>query len=75
MREGILPGDIENAPVPAAPPTAIPAPLQNRSAEVRCDGMRLLRGRLMSCGKLLAEASPFVGTCPRCGKAYTAVVA
>jgi hypothetical protein len=73
VREGILPGDIENAPVPAAPPTAIPAPLQNRSQEaVRCEGMRLLRGRLTSCGKLLAEASPFVGTCPRCGRVYAA---
>ena len=74
LREGLVPGNIENAPVPAAPPLAIPAPLQNRSQEaVRCEGMRLLRGRLTSCGKLLAEAGPFVGTCPRCGKVYTAV--
>jgi HK97 family phage portal protein len=72
-REGILPGDIENAPVPQSPPQAIPAPLQQRSEGVRCDGMRLLRGRLSTCGKLLAEAGPFVGTCSRCRKMYSPV--
>ncbi|MGE5228142.1 MAG: phage portal protein, partial [Deltaproteobacteria bacterium] len=71
-KEGIIPGDVENAPVPAAPPLAIPAPLEKRSGEVRCEGMRLLRGRLTSCNKLLAEAGPFIGTCPRCGREYTA---
>ncbi len=75
-REGLIPGDVERAPIPASPPTAIPAPLQNRAPDVvRCDGMRLLRGRLTACGKLLAEGGRFLGTCPRCGKAYPAAVA
>ena len=71
-REGLVAGDIERAPVPAAPPAAIPPPLQNRSTAVRCEGMRLLRGRLTECGKLLAEGGPFTGTCPRCKKEYAA---
>ena len=70
VKEGIVPGDIENAPVLASPVSAIPSPIQKRSAEIRCDGMRLLRGRLTRCNKLLAESGPFTGSCPRCGRAY-----
>lgn len=73
--EGIIPGDIEYAPVPPAPPAAIPAPIPARSEArttdpLRCDGLRLLRGNIAKCGKLLAEDGHFVGRCPRCGKEY-----
>lgn len=74
-REGILPGDVENAPIPFQPPTALPsaASFETRAADpVRCDGKRFLKGILRPCGKLLAEVGPFVGTCPRCGKEHTA---
>jgi len=78
-QEGLTPGDVEFAPIPFAPPQAIPDSLPiNRAASqddlaVRCDGRRLLRGRLQACGKLLAERPPFVGRCPRCGKSHEAV--
>lgn len=70
--EGIDPGDIEFAPVPFAPPQAFPTSLPTtRSAEaVRCTGRRVLKGMLRPCGKLLAEAGPFTGSCPRCGTVY-----
>jgi len=32
----------------------------------------MLKGVLRPCNKLLAEAGPFHGTCPRCGKGYIA---
>ena len=68
--EGYLPGDIENASVPPAPPAAIPAPIQKRSAEsIRCDGMMVKGKRVATCNKLLP---PFTGswTCERCGKTH-----
>lgn len=67
--EGLIPGSIEVAPVPFAAPIATPSSLpQLRTAgEVRCKGTRILRGILRPCNKLLAEAGPFIGTCPRCG--------
>jgi len=72
--EGLSPGDVERAPVPFAAPQAIPASLgfQTRSMpdQVRCDGVRILRGRMVACGKLLAESGVFTGTCPRCRKVY-----
>jgi HK97 family phage portal protein len=75
--EGLAPGDVEFAPIPFAPPQAVPAllPIQVRSepSEVRCDGTRLLRGVLKPCNKLLAEHGPFIGRCPRCGKSHEAV--
>ena len=80
MTEGLAPGSMESAPVPpgspASMPPSLPEPMSGstvtiRTAEpVRCDGMRVLRGNLKSCGKLLAEAGPFVGTCPRCKKEH-----
>lgn len=42
---------------------------------VRCTGTRVLKGILRPCGKLLAEAGPFTGSCPRCRKVYDGVVA
>jgi len=77
QQEGLEAGDIEYAPVPFSAPQAIPTELPvTRSAEaVRCDGTRILRGILQPCRKLLAEAGPFIGRCPRCGKAYASVVA
>jgi len=70
--EGIDPGDVEFQPVPFAPPAAFPTRLPvARSAEpVRCSGRRVLKGVLRPCNKLLAEAGPFIGSCPRCGTAY-----
>lgn len=77
--EGLAPGNIDFAPVPQTPPSAIPTILppdrmpQLRSAEpVRCGGKRVVRGILRPCNKLLAEAGPFTGTCPRCGTAVAA---
>ena len=78
QKEGILPGDVENAPIPFAAPAAIPSAVsfETRSAQpVRCDGLRTLKGIIRPCGKLLAEAGPFVGTCTRCGKVHEAVLA
>lgn len=62
--EGLAPGDVENAPVPFAPPQAIPASLPiERSAEVRCPS-----------GHLLAELAtpPYRFTCPKCKKVASA---
>ena len=77
QKEGILPGDVENAPIPFAAPQAIPTSIAARSADapvpVRCDGMRTLKGIIRPCNKLLAEAGPFVGTCSRCGKEHLKV--
>jgi phage portal protein BeeE len=75
--EGFAPGDIEYAPVPFAPPQAIPAeiPVTRTAEEVRCDGQVAIKGRMKPCRKLLAEEPPFIGRCPRCGKAYATAVA
>lgn len=77
QQEGLEAGDIEYAPVPFSPPQAVPVEIPStRSAEaVRCDGTRILKGNLRPCGKLLAEAGPFIGRCPRCGKVYAVVAA
>jgi phage portal protein BeeE len=70
--EGFAPGDIEYAPVPFSPPAAVPTrlPVARSADPVRCSGKRMLRGRVQACGKLLAEAGPFTGSCPRCGTGY-----
>jgi HK97 family phage portal protein len=75
--EGFTPGNIEYAPVPFSPPAAFPSslPAARSSEAVRCDGKRVLKGMLRPCGKLLAEAGPFIGRCPRCGKEHSALVA
>ena len=74
-QEGILPGDVENAPIPFASPQAVPTniPVARSAEAVRCDGQRILKGILRPCNKLLAEAGPFTGRCERCGKVYEAV--
>lgn len=78
-QEGIDPGSLETSPVPESPPASLPGPIQIRAAapvveagEVRCDGLRTMKGRLVKCGKLLAEVGPFVGSCPRCKKVHAA---
>jgi phage portal protein BeeE len=75
QEEGIIAGDVEYQPIPFAPPSAIPAPMQLRTAptEIRCDGRRMLRGILTDCGKRLAP--DWRGKCPRCKKEYPAVAA
>jgi HK97 family phage portal protein len=81
VQEGILPGSIETAPIPPSPPAAIPPPIETRTAaepvEVRCDGLRPYRGRLVACGKLLAESAvpPYRFTCSRCKAVAEAVAA
>jgi hypothetical protein len=66
QEEGYAPGAVDYAPVPLAPPQAVPnllpPNLQLRTAAVRCH----------SCHKLLAETAtpPYRMTCPRC-KAVT----
>ena len=67
--EGFAPGDIEYAPVPYAPPAAVPDRLPiGRSAEsFRCTGRRILQGQLRKCNKLLW---PGTERCPRCGEEF-----
>jgi hypothetical protein len=79
--EGIIPGSIETAPVPAAPPQAIPPAIVSRAAapeavmDVRCDGLRSFKNstgisQLRPCNRLLSRTGAFVGQCPRCKKEY-----
>ena len=72
--EGFTPGDAEFAPIPFSPPQAVPdrLPIARTAEPVRCDGRRIMGGVLRPCGKLLAEAGPFIGMCPRCRKVFTA---
>jgi HK97 family phage portal protein len=64
--EGFQPGDVENAPVPLAPPQAnvTRLPLQGRSlSELRCQ----------SCGRLAGRvAGPAEIACSKCGRLVTA---
>lgn len=54
-REGLAPGDVENAPIPFALPTVVPAKLSMR--EVRCP----------TCKRLIIKASgPVEGFCRHC---------
>lgn len=76
-KEGYLPGDVENAPVPQPlfrPP--VPVVRVDEPREVRCDGRRTFRRsgvtRLGPCNALLSETGPFVGTCRKCKKRYEA---
>ena len=80
-KEGLDAGDVENAPIPFSPPAATIAPsqipLQLRAVEVdggpvRCTGRFVLRGRLTTCNKKLADKAPFTGTCRRCKASYAA---
>jgi HK97 family phage portal protein len=74
--EGLAPGDTDNAPAPFSPPQAqVPIlPVNQRSAEYRCDGKRILRGVIRPCNKLLAESGGFIGRCSRCGKEHIPAV-
>ena len=78
-REGLPPGAVDVTPpapvvVPAQEPEVEEEEPQARSEPVRCDGLRTMRtsgvNRLVPCNKLLAEAGPFTGTCPRCKKEH-----
>lgn len=76
--EGIIAGDVEFAPVPFAPTSAIPTslPQVRDQSELRCDGMTTKRRsgvmRLEKCNKLLSTSGMFVGTCRGCKKVYQA---
>jgi HK97 family phage portal protein len=67
--EGLAPGDVENAPIPFAPPQAIPtaASLQVRSLEHRCEAIvpkyRSGVTRMDKCNKLFPADWDY---CPRC---------
>ena len=87
QQEGIIPGSVELAPVPFAPPAAVPSRLPDNdnlgtvtsgsvlfSAEpevVRCTGKFMLHGLLKPCRKVLGPVQPGF-VCPRCGKEYEA---
>lgn len=80
QEEGLAPGNVDFMPVPSALPSSIPSILppdtNPRSVDpVRCDGKRILKGLLRPCGKLLAEAGPFIGRCPRCDKMHQGLTA
>ena len=75
--EGLAPGDVENAPIPFAPPHAIPtaASMQQRSVqEVRCDALVTKRQngitRMTTCGKLLSTDGTKPSYCPRCKSTF-----
>lgn len=58
QEEGYAPGNVDYAPVPFAPPGAVPSAIPRSAAAVRCT----------SCNKQLAETAtpPYRITCPRC---------
>jgi phage portal protein BeeE len=71
-REGLAGGDIETAPVPLAPPQAIPSslPVQTRSLS---DHLGLTDLRCPKCGKLAGRvAGPAEIACARCGQLVAA---
>jgi hypothetical protein len=74
--EGLAPGDVENAPIPFAMPSAMPSAIEARSLEVRCDAMVTRRRsgvtRLVECGKLLSLDGSRPSMCPRCKTVFTA---
>lgn len=82
QQEGIIPGDVEFAPVPFAPPQAVPDVIPTTRAndleggrypQIRCDGKRIIKGVIRPCNKLLSTTGTFVGRCDRCGKEHTSV--
>lgn len=77
--EGVIPGSVETAPVPFAPPAAIPDSIPETRADrgdVRCIGTRKRRIagaiQIVRCEKLLSTTGVFVGRCPRCKREYAA---
>lgn len=79
--ETLDPNPSNVAPVPVAPPQAIPDRLppdiRSSNLEVRCDGMTTKRrhgvSRIEHCNRLLSRTGTFTGQCPRCKKPYAAV--
>ena len=82
VEEDLAPGNPEVAPVPFAPPAAIPTsiPVVRTAAppkvEVRCTALTTKRqngvARLTTCNRLLSETGVFEGQCPRCKTQYRA---
>jgi HK97 family phage portal protein len=73
--EGIIPGDVEFAPVPFSPPASVPTSIPQTRSEpepVRCDGMTTKRRSgvtvLETCGNLIF---PGQRKCRRCKKDYS----
>lgn len=50
--EGRAPGDIENAPMPASPPSAMPGPIPLSMREIRCRTCKRLLGRAEGAAEL-----------------------
>ena len=73
--EGLIPGDVENAPIPFSTPQAIPtaASLEMRSTESRCQAVVPKRRAgvtaLATCNKLFPADWNY---CPRCKSARAA---
>lgn len=81
VEEDLAPGNPEVAPVPFAPPAAIPTRLPEvRTAapesEVRCSALTTKRqggvSKLTTCNRLLSTTGAFEGQCPRCKTLYHA---
>lgn len=82
--EDLEPGNPETAPVPFAPPAAIPSALpqlrtEPEPVEVRCDALVAKRrhgiAKLERCNRLLSTTGTFVGRCPRCKKDHDTAAA
>lgn len=74
--EGLNPGDVENRPIPFAPPSAVPTSIpvaRSAPVEVRCNGTRLIRGKAQRCNHKFGQASPpYRFDCPKCSTVVAA---
>jgi len=72
IREGLAPGDVENAPVPqslpAAVPTSLPIARAEQQTEVRCSSMWASGGVMRPCNRRLGSVGPgpYSLYCQRC---------
>lgn len=70
-KEGITPGDVENASVPQ--PDFRPfIPARLSSGEVRCTAPLTIRGVAGTCNRLLSTTGHYEGVCPKCKASYPA---
>lgn len=74
-KEGIRPGDVENAAIPQ-PNISVTVPRLmsiDSPQDVRCTGSIAIRGKDRTCNRLLSTTGHFEGICPKCKAAYPAV--